>query len=67
LSSHANGLDCLWKAKKTVIVLKIIKGDDLDHLLMPTDSVVSRKAKKTIIVLKKRKRMTMIVSACQQT
>ena len=39
LSPHANGLDCLWKAKETVIVLKT----------------------------KKKKRMTMIVSVCQQT
>jgi len=52
LSPHANKLDCLRKAKETLIVLKTMKSDDNDRLRMPTDSIVSWKAKKTVIVLK---------------
>ena len=55
MSPHANKLDCLWKAKETLIVFKTMKSDDNDRLPMPTDSIVSWKAKKTVIVLKSTK------------
>ena len=52
MSSHANRLDCHWKANETLIVLKTMKEDDHDRLHMSMDSIVSWKGKKTEIVMK---------------
>ena len=34
------GLDCLWMAKETLIVLKTMKVNDYDGLCMPSDLIV---------------------------
>jgi len=51
-SPHAIGLDCLWIATETTIVLKAMKMDDHDGLWMPSDLIVFGWQRETAIVLK---------------